>query len=654
MSRTTIIGNGNLLVGIDNRAQVRDFFYPYVGYSNHVSGASGSYTHRVGVWVDGVLHWLTHSSWTIDVVREKEGTVDTLIAKNSELGVTLTFLDVVHNEHDLFLRKILVTNDRQQQRTIKVFFGQEFRISESRRGDTAFYDPRVKSIIHYKGQDTFLIHAHMNGVSFTEYSVGLFGIENKEGTYTDAEDGLLSKNPIEHGSTDSVIGVEHEFDAKTTLPIHYWIAAGRSIHDVHLLHNLVLEETPERLVSSTLNYWLAWIGKEGQDLSLIDEKLQYLYHRSLMIVRTHADNRGGIIASSDTDLLNQGRDTYSYVWPRDGAVSANALDRAGYTDISERFFSFLSKLIEKDGYLMHKYVVDGSLGSSWHPWVRGGVSELPIQEDETAAPIFMLARHYDRAKDLEFIESLYNPFIEPAADFMCGYIEHDTGLPCGSYDLWEEKFGTSTYTAASVYGGLMAASDISALLGKRDNAEKYRVRAESIKQAILTYLYDVKEGIFVKLVRHEGKSLAYDKTIDISSLHGLIYFGVLDPYDPRVKSMVLKVEEHLKVPTSFGGYMRFQGDNYYRTGHESPPNAWCITTMWMAQYYIQCAKTTQELKRAYGVLEWVYDRATKSGVLPEQIHPHTGAHLSTSPLVWSHAEFVVTVDEYIKKYKSLK
>ena len=653
MSRTTIIGNGNLLVGIDDRAQVRDFYYPYVGHSNHVSGASGSYTHRLGVWVDGNLRWFCHDSWQMEVIPDPLGTVDTIQGKNEELGVTLTITDVVHNEHDIFLRKIVVTNEREEHRTIKVFFGQEFRISESRRGDTALYDPRVKSIIHYKGHSTFLVHASVEGVSFSEYSVGLFGIENREGTYADAEDGDLSKNPIEHGSADSVIGISHEYDGKTSVPIHYWIAAGRSMHDAHLLHNLVLEETPERLITSTQNYWSAWISKEEKDLKVIDERLRYLYNRSLVIIRAHADNRGGIIASSDTDVLNQGRDTYCYVWPRDAAVSVNALDRAGYHDISERFFTFLSKLIEKDGYLMHKYVVDGTLGSSWHPWVRNGIAELPIQEDETAAPIFMLARHYEKAKDLEFIEALYNPFIEPAADFMCGYIEHETGLPAGSYDLWEEKFGTSTYTAASVFGALHAAAEISALLGKRENAEKYRKRAESIKQAILTYLFDVELGSFIKLVRHEGGTLVRDKTIDLSSLHGVLMFGLLDAHDPRVKSTAEAIEKRLKVPTSFGGYMRFEGDNYYRIDRDSPPNAWCITTLWMAQYYIAIARTKSDLKEAYGVLEWIYDRATKSGVLPEQINPHTGAHLSTSPLVWSQAEFVITVDEYVKKYKSI-
>jgi GH15 family glucan-1,4-alpha-glucosidase len=40
-------------------------------------------------------------------------------------------------------------------------------------------------------------------------------------------------------------------------------------------------------------------------------------------------------------------------------------------------------------------------------------------------------------------------------------------------------------------------------------------------------------------------------------------------------------------------------------------------------------------------------------VLAEQMHPQTGEHLSTAPLIWSHAEFVITVDDYIKKYNEL-
>lgn len=654
MSRAITIGNGNLLVGIDHRGQVRDFYFPFVGHANHVSGASGSYTHRIGVWVEDTLKWLSDPSWEIAITHRGGTALSEISARNETLGVELTIVDAVHNEQNVFLRQVVVKNTRDHAREIKVFFGQEFRISESRRGDTAYYDPRVKSIIHYKGHTAFLVHAQVNGVQFTEYSIGIFGIEGKEGTYADAEDGILSRNAIEHGSVDSVIGVVETIGAASTAVIQYWIAAGHTIKEVHEKYCYVLHEKPERLIEATENYWRAWEEKDSPDLSLFGGPLAELYRRSLQVIRAHVDNRGGIIASSDSAMLNQGRDAYAYVWPRDAALSAHALDTAHYFDSTERFFKFMASLIEPDGYLMHKYRVDGVLGSSWHPWVRSGVMELPIQEDETALVVYMLAEHYAAAKDIEFIESLYNPFIEPAADFMCGYIDHETGLPAHSYDLWEEKFGSSTYTASAVYGALLGAAKISALLGKRENAQKYHDRALLIKQAILAYLYDVNTGMFLKLIRHEGGKMIQDKTIDISSFHGVTFFGVLDPFDARVVSAQKVVERSLAVPTDFGGYMRYEGDNYYRTSASASPNPWCITTLWMAQYYIAAAKTRRELSRAYDILLWTRDRATQSGILPEQINPYTGEHLSTGPLVWSHAEYVITIDAYRKKYKSFK
>jgi GH15 family glucan-1,4-alpha-glucosidase len=653
MSRAITIGNGNLLVGIDHRGLVRDLYFPFAGHADHVSGASGSYVHRVGVWVSGTLSWLTDPVWEVTVIYDVKLRTNVITAQHPHLQVELRIIDAVHNEKNVFLRKVEIQNHGDAARDIRLFFGQEFRISESRRGDTAFYDPRVCSIVHYKGHDAFLVHATQNGVSFYDYSVGLFDIEGKQGTYTDAEDGELSKNAIEHGSVDSVIGLRETIPPGETATAFYWIVAAHSIAEAHELHQYVLEEGPECLIVSTQHYWNAWVDKESRDLSAVPPDLQNLYKRSLEIIRVHTDNRGGIIASSDSDMLNQGRDTYSYVWPRDAAISAHALDRAGYFDTTERFFSFITKQMEKGGYLMHKYRVDGVLGSSWHPWVRNGKSELPIQEDETALVLYMLGKHYDRAKDIEFIESLFNSFIEPAADFMCGYVDKETGLPLPSYDLWEEKYGTSTYTAATVFGALGVAADISALLGKRAHAQKYRERAESIRRAITTYLYDVARGAFVKLVRREGAELVYDRTIDISSFHGIVYFGVLDSCDKRVENMYQVVESLLKVPTSFGGYMRYEGDRYYKTGNDAPPNAWCITTLWMAQYFIKIAQHKKDLEVPYGILRWTLDRATGSGILPEQIHPYTGAHLSTAPLVWSHAEYALTLDEYLKKLKSL-
>jgi len=654
MARAVTIGNGNLLVGLDFRGQVRDLYFPFVGEANHISGASGSYVHRIGIFVDGQISWLDDADWRISVSTEEGSSIGSLFAENQKLGIDIASRDAVHNEKNIFLRHFTVHNHHNETRVVKLFLSQQFRIFESRRGDTGFYDPRVRAVIHYKGETTILVNAMAGKQSFQEYNIGLFGIEGREGTYLDANDGILEKNPIEHGSVDSVLGLSFSIAGNSSQDAYYWIVCGQSVSEVHTLDELVLTDTPERLIASTEAYWHAWLEKEKIDLSLLPAELQALYRRSLMVMRVHTDNRGGIIASSDTDMLHHGRDTYSYVWPRDAAMIAHAFDKTGHRDVALRFYEFMAKCLEPNGYLMHKYRSDGMLGSSWHPWIINGEPRLPIQEDETATVIFMLFEHYERYHDIEFIEGMYNTFIEPVAEFMCDYIEPLTGLPQASFDLWEEKYGTSTYTAASVYGGLMAAAKFATLLGKDEPSRTYQVIAERIRSAIGTVLFDEEQGIFVKHILHKDDGeLVYDKTLDTSSLYGLILFRVFDVDDERMQRMLSAVEARLQVHGNSKGFVRYEGDAYYRMQDAQSPNPWVITTLWIARYYIEKAKTLKDLKYPLELLEWTSSHATKSGVLAEQMHPDTREQLSTSPLVWSHAEFVLTVSAYLEAVENL-
>lgn len=655
MARSVTVGNGNLLVGLDGRGQVRDLYFPYVGEANHVSGASGNHVHRIGVYVDDQISWLDDSEWRITIGSEEDTSIGSMFAENLRLGVTLSSRDAVHNEENVFIRHFAVHNLRDEPRTIKLFLSQQFRIFESRRGDTGFYDPRVGAIIHYKGDTTFLVNAMAGKRQFQEYNIGLFGIEGKEGTYLDANDGVLENNPIEHGSVDSVLGITFSVAGQSSQDAYYWIVCGKSISEVHTMDEFVIKEGPDRLIKSTDAYWSAWLEKEHMDLSILPVELQNLYKRSLIVMRVHTDNRGGIIASSDTDMLHHGRDTYSYVWPRDAAIIAHTFDRTGYRDVSQRFYDFMRRCLEPSGYLMHKYRSDGVLGSSWHPWIINGEPRLPIQEDETATVIFALWGHYERFRDIEFVESMYNDFIEPAADFMCEYIEATTGLPQASFDLWEEKYGTSTYTAASVYGGLMAAAKFANLLGKDEASRTYQAVAQRMQSAISKVLYNEDSGIFAKHVLHTADSeLEYDWTVDTSSLYGLLLFRVFDHDDERMQRMLKAVEERLQVKGSSRGFVRYEGDAYYRMQDADSPNPWVICTLWIARFYIEQAKSLSDMKYPLELLEWTCSHSTRSGVLAEQMHPDTREQLSTAPLVWSHAEFVLAVQAYLEKVKQLQ
>ena len=118
MARSLILGNGNVLVGLDRFGQVRDFYFHYVGLENHLSH---NMVHRIGVWVDGRFAWLGDASWQIEVSCEDDTLAGVIVAVNKDLQVKLEFNDVVYNEKNLFIRHIAVTNQADRERRVKVF-----------------------------------------------------------------------------------------------------------------------------------------------------------------------------------------------------------------------------------------------------------------------------------------------------------------------------------------------------------------------------------------------------------------------------------------------------------------------------------------------------------------------------------------------------
>jgi len=684
MSKSLCLGNNQMLVAMDQFGQVYDFYYPHIGLENHTAG---KYVHKIGVFLDGAFSWLDNGNWEISIDYAKNSMIGIVQATNHEFGIKLNFEDAVYNEKNILVRKVKVINLRNQKRQVGLFFNQQFEIYASFKGDTALYNHQEKVIIHYKGKRVFLVNAQAeNGRCFDQYSIGLFNMEGKEGTYRDAEDGYLGGNNIEHGSVDSVIGFNLDLEPEAYKTINYWIVAAKSIPEAMELNKEVKTRGITSLIKSTTGYWRAWLEKECFEFFDLDIRYTELFKKSLFIIESHCDKNGAIIASGDSDLLKHGRDGYSYVWPRDAALIVEAMTKAGYYNVSKNFFQFANEAITGDGYMLHKYRSDETLGASWHPWIRDGKSELPIQEDETALVIWALWGYYQKTRDLEFIEDIYNSLIKKAAEFMVEHIDQSTGLPRPTYDLWEEKFGVSTFTCAAVYAGLKAAENFARILAKNESADRYHTTANRIKLAILEYLWDEEIDCFVKMVNftknhsssyeledaqipeseqlnshiqyvtsfEKEKGIVYDKTIDSSSVYAMHHFDILDVTDSRMQRSIQAVEKKLKIEGDVGGICRYENDYYFRVSQFTPGNPWIITTIWLAEYYLKLAKKPEDLDKVFEILEWVLDKSKFSGILPEQLHPFNKQNISATPLIWSHSEYVKLLLQLSDKISEFK
>ena len=652
MTRYFVLGNGNILVDLDDKGQVRDFYYPYVGQENHVNGK----VHKLGIWVDGQFSWFDSDDWQRTLKYNKEVLVTNIKGVNPSLHIELQFNDAVHCAKNIFLRKVTVRNTSNKRREVRLFFHQRFEVYESNIGDTVYYHPSIDAIVHYKGKRYFLINGSFKNRKWhdiSSYTTGLAGEYGLEGTYVDAEDGHLTGNPIEHGSVDSTISFNFPLSPNKSKEVYYWICVGQDYAEVSQLNSFVKKSKPAALIEETEKYWVKWVNRtEFKFLGLSDAVVD-LFKRSLLVIRAHVVNGGSIIASSDSDMLFARRDSYSYMWPRDGALIARSLDRAGYSEITESFFRFCQNAVTPEGYLFHKYRPDGSLGSSWHSWLKDGNIQLPIQEDQIGLVLDALWKHFMQHNVREYIRDMLEPFIRKSADFLVNFVDKKTGLPHESYDLWEEKLGIHTFSCCAVYAGLKAAAQFEDIVGTDRLAAKYDREAQRIKKAILHYLYDEGERRFIKRVYYEGNELKKDMTNDASSGYGVFQFKVLDVDDERVRSTFDYFKERLLCKTWVGGYARYEGDHYHRVTDDTPGSPWFITTLWLAEYYIALAKNTNDLAPAVEIFDWVTKHTLESGVLSEQIHPHTGAPLSVTPLTWSHAGFVIAINKYLEKLDAL-
>ena len=652
MPRPLVIGNGGMLVNFDVGANMRDLYYPFVGQWNHIQGNKNS----LGVWVDGKFAWCDESCWVRKLRYRRETLVTCVQLSNSQMELSLTINDTVHYHDNIYLKKVIVSNQTDRQREVRVFFTHDFSIDESEVGDTAVFEPQMGVLYHYKKGKYFLANGFSNGGGIFQYATGTKRFRGAEGTWRDAEDGHLQGNPIAQGSVDSTINFSLNLPPRGEEVLYYWLVVGKNFGEVKRLNDYVLQRYPETIIKSIDSYWKQWVNKIDYNEITLPENVMGLYKRSLLVIRTQIDKRGAITAANDSDIMQYNRDHYSYCWPRDGALVSYALIKAGYPEMTEPFFKFCEKALTSGGYLMHKYNPDGSVGSSWHPWISDGKQQLPIQEDETALVVFSLWEYYKQTKNIEFVLLLYRSLIRPAGNFMVKFMREELNLPKESYDLWEERRGIYTFTASAVYGGLKAAANFAKLFADEVRANLFKETAEKVKKGILTHLYDKSLNRFLRgITVTENGSLQKDLTLE-SSVYGVVKFGVLPAEDERVESTMRAIESGLWVKTEIGGIARYTNDYYFRKSSDIanvPGNPWFICTLWVAEWYIGRAKSVEDLARPLELLVWVTKHAMPSGILPEQVHPYTGEPLSVAPLTWSHSGYVLTVRKLIDKMREL-
>lgn len=655
MPRDLPISNGNLMINFDRQYNIRDVYYPHVGQDNQTVGDISFF----GIWCDGTFAWISAAIWEKTLEYDEETLATRVTATAPSLSLELIISDTVDFDRDLFVRRVEVRNLLGQPRDVRMYLHFDGHLWGNNIGDTVYYEPEHRSLVAYKGHRYVLMNGSVgDSFGFHSFAIGTKERDGFQGTWRDAEDGKLGRNPVAQGSVDSTGMLEFKIASDRTETCWLWWAFGKSYAEVSQLDGLVRERGPGSFHQRTIDYWRLWVNTDGsRDLRQLPVAIRTLYKRSLLILRTQIDDNGAIVAATDSDIVQFGKDTYTYMWPRDGALVTSALIEAGYPEITRKFFTFCTELLTKEGFLLHKYNPDGSVGSSWHPWSTAeGRRQLPIQEDETALVVWAFRKHFEKFHDLEFIQPLYRPLVKNAGEFLLRYREGHTRLPAPSYDLWEERRGIMSFTVGTVWAGLSAAADFTRDFGEHALSAHFRNAAEEIKAAAEKFLFDEKLGRFVRMINvsREG-AITIDETLDCS-IAGLWQFGMFEPDDSRIVATMDQIIDRLMINNAIGGVARYENDYYHQVSKDVatiPGNPWIICTMWIAEWYAVRATDQGSLQKAIDLLRWACDRALPSGVLAEQIHPLSGEPLSVSPLTWSHAAYVSAVHRVLERMAAL-
>lgn len=608
---SAILGNGSLLTTISARGELERLFWPNVDHDQHLGEL------RLGIETGGGgVRWLDEEPFTWRQDYEDAVSVLRTTASDGETEVVVS--DLVTPGAPVLVRRVRSSGD------VSLVVSCCPRLGGDARGIAAYLDPGSGSPVFYR-RDVALALA-LAGERITA-TLGEAGSESV------ADDVIVHRAPVScRLSCDIRAGGDALVVAAFGATPDEAVARLARPLDVGAD---VLED--ERVAFDREAVALAYPAES--DVPGVES----LYARSLLVLEHLSDRQSGAaIAAPELDPDFEHSGGYGFAWPRDLAYVVLSQLAAGRGDLAAPALRWLARVQAPEGLWLQRYWTDGSLAPSW------GMHQL----DETGVVVFAYEAAWRELGDAALDRELW-PSARAAGDFLCSFVDHETGLPLPSVDLWEQTDGQHAYSAAATYGGLRACASMAAR-HEPGLASRYEEAAERTRRAIEDHLWSDEHGRYLRSrwvgrqddlgepsPRIFDRDLRYPtrvvRSVDRedaradSSLLGLSWpFGAVDPASPRMRATVAAVERELRLPD--GGVLRHEGDEY------AGGNPWLIATLWLGLARRR-AGDHEGLRRA---VEYAVSRQTPLGLLPEQV-TSDGEPAWVVPLGWSHAMLILAV-----------
>lgn len=392
-----------------------------------------------------------------------------------------------------------------------------------------------------------------------------------------------------------------------------------------------LEETAERFLERTLDYWRQWVKR-----TRVPRDYQAEVIRSALVLKLHQyEDTGALLAATTTSLPEHpgsGRTwDYRYCWLRDAYFTLNAFERLGHSEEMEHFLLYLRNVAEKhDRKLRPVYTITGGSKADELEldYLDGFQGEKPVrignqafehvQNDVYGEMILAVSR---LLLDARFVGSLPTPHAIDLVQRLLDSIDERLDEPDAG--LWELRGVRKlhSFTLLMHWAGAGRAVEIGDRLGVPGLCDQANAIAERARRLLEERCWNTELGALTQA--------AGETALDASMLLAL-HFGFFPPDDPRATSHVEAIRGALSID---GGMLRRYSvpDDF---GH--PEAAFTVCSFWLVEALALLGRADE----ARQLFEHLLSLDNGLGLYSEDILPGTLEQSGNFPQTYSHVGLI--------------
>ena len=392
-----------------------------------------------------------------------------------------------------------------------------------------------------------------------------------------------------------------------------------------------LEETAERFLERTLDYWRRWV--KGTRLP---RDYQSEVVRSALALKLHQyEDTGALLAATTTSLPEHpgsGRNwDYRFCWLRDAYFTLNAFERLGHSEEMERFLEYLRNLNEEGGgVLQPAYRINGDSNAAERelehlsgfngdgPVRIGNQAFEHVQNDVYGEMVLAVSRLFLDARFVGEVPPL------TAVSLVQGLVDQiDTRLDEPDAGLWEFRGKTRLHSFSVLmhWAGARRAAEVADALEAPELAAHARRVEQRAVELLDTECWNDEIGALTQV--------AGEPQLDASLLLA-VHLGYFAPDDPRAESHVDAIRSALSVD---GGLLRrytVQDD----FGHMEA--AFTVCTFWLVEALALIGRTED----ARDLFERLLGLHNGLGLYSEDLLPDTHEQSGNFPQTYSHVGLI--------------